>query len=133
MKIYIAGPMTGLPQNNFPAFDAAATKLREWGHEVVSPAELDDPSDRALAMSDMPATKTWGDFLARDVKLIADGGIEAIAFLPGWGNSRGARLEAYIALMCGIDNFAVMNDNDLTIVGSGYVAHTLEDFLELTY
>jgi hypothetical protein len=100
MKIYIAGPMTGLPQNNFPAFDAAAAMMRAEGHEIVSPAELDDPSDRDLAMRDLPATKSWGDFLARDVKLIADSGIEGILLLPDWFKSRGARLEATVGLLC---------------------------------
>lgn len=104
LKVYLAGPMTGLPQFNFPAFDAAASQLRDRGYDVVSPAELDDPETRkaALASPDgAPGTgshegETWGDFLARDVKLIADGGIEAIFVLPGWHRSRGARLETFI-------------------------------------
>ena len=105
MKVYLAGPMTGLPQNNFPAFDAAAKALRDQGHEVVSPAELDDPVDRDLALKDLPATKTWGDFLARDVKLIADAGIEGIVLLDKWYKSRGARLEATVGLLCGLKFF----------------------------
>lgn len=110
MKVYLAGPMTGIPQFNFPVFDAAAADLRERGFEVVSPAELDDPETRAAALaspdgapgSGMASDETWGDFLARDVKLIADGGVEAIVVLPGWEGSRGARLETFIAnALCG--------------------------------
>jgi Domain of unknown function (DUF4406) len=73
--------------------------LRSVGWIIVSPAELDDPIDRELALTDKPSRKTWGDFLARDIKLIADGGIEAIIFLPYWYNSRGARLEAMVGLL----------------------------------
>lgn len=102
MKVYIAGPMTGLPQNNFPLFDDIAVLLRKVGHEVTSPAELDDPIDRDLALKDLPATKTWGDFLARDIKLIADSGIECIVLLQDWEKSRGARLEATVGLLCGL-------------------------------
>lgn len=105
MRIYLAGPMTGIPQFNFPAFDAAAADLRDRGFDVISPAELDRPETRAAALASedgSPGTgttsgETWGDFLARDVKLIADAGLEAIVVLPGWSGSRGARLETFIA------------------------------------
>lgn len=104
MKVYIAGPMTWIPHNNIPAFDAAAEVLR-IEHEVVSPAELDDPDTRAAALaspdgapgSENAGGETWGDFLSRDLKVIADHGIEAIYVLPGWYKSRGARLETFIA------------------------------------
>lgn len=107
MKYYVAGPMTGYPQFNYPAFDRAAKDLRQRGFEVVSPAELDDEITRAAALlsSDgAPGTgstngETWGDFLARDVKLVADV-IDGIVVLPGWQNSKGARLETFIAFLC---------------------------------
>jgi hypothetical protein len=105
-KVYLAGPMSGLPQFNFPAFYAAAKALREQGFEVVSPAELDDAEDAGAAMKSPDGNmrgiaKTWGDFLARDVKLLADEGIKGIVFLPGWDKSRGAKLEATVGLLCG--------------------------------
>ena len=109
MRLYIAGPMTGYPQFNIPAFDSAAEDLRRLGHDVVSPAELDDPEDRAAALASPDGGtihytkgKTWGDFLARDVKLIADGGIEGIIVLPGWSMSKGARLETFVGHLKGL-------------------------------
>jgi hypothetical protein len=110
VRLYVAGPMTGLPRYNFPAFDTMAGLLRAQGHVVVSPAELDDPADRAAALASPDGRmhngahmgKTWGDFLARDVKLIADGGIEGIVVLPGWHRSRGARLETFVGFLCGL-------------------------------
>lgn len=103
-KVYLAGPMTGKPQFNIPQFDAAAADLRGTGLDVISPAELDDPVIRAISMASPDGAiatlnthgQTWGDFLARDIKLIADGGIEAIYVLPGWEKSRGARLETFV-------------------------------------
>ena len=105
MRAYLAGPMSGVPQFNFPAFDAAADHLRAAGHDIVSPAELDDPATREAARNSSDGSfgsgtvngETWGDFLARDVKLIADEGIEAIIVLPGWEGSKGARLETFVA------------------------------------
>lgn len=111
MRLYLAGPMTGIPQFNIPAFDAAAKRLRGEGFDVVSPAELDGPKVRRILLAspdgrdDLMALtgESWGDFLARDVKLIADGGIELIAVLPGWDRSRGARLETFVgAALCGL-------------------------------
>ena len=99
MKVYLANKMTGVPQMNFPWFDMAADFLRRQGFEVVSPAELDDPEVRAAALasedgalgSASPNGETWGDFLARDVKIIADAEIDAIVVGPQWNESRGAR------------------------------------------
>lgn len=135
MKVYTAGPMTGIPQFNFPAFDEAAAYLRGLGYEVVSPAELDDPVDRAAALASPDGSalsygtgvkKTWGAFLARDVKLIADDGIEAVFCLPGWEKSRGARLETFVAFLCGVPIY-VMRPNG---IGYNLAATSLGYLLE---
>ena len=112
MRVYLAGPMTGIPQFNYPAFIAMADRLRASDFDVVSPAELDDPDDRAAALASPDGRmlaytegtgKTWGDFLSRDVKLLSDNGIKAVVVLPGWQQSRGARLETFVAnAMCGL-------------------------------
>lgn len=116
MKIYIAGPMSGIPQFNIPAFDAAAARLRAVGYDAVSPAELDDPKTRKAALDspdgeikDTLNGETWGDFLARDVKLVADS-IDAVALLPGWEDSRGAQLEVFVARLCGLPIFLFDDD-----------------------
>ena len=112
MKIYLAGPMSGIPQFNYPAFDAAAAYLRDNGFDVMSPAEMDDPNIRAAALASPDGAhrefqdtleraghqpETWGDFLARDVKIVADQ-CDGIVLMEGWAGSRGARLEVFIAL-----------------------------------
>jgi hypothetical protein len=102
-SFYLAGPMSGLPQFNFPAFYAGATDLRGRGYEIVSPAELDDEQTKADAMASangnpQDAKRTWADFLARDVKIVADQ-VQGIVFLPDWHKSRGARLEAFVGLL----------------------------------
>lgn len=104
MKIYLAGRMSNMVQFNFPRFDEAARDLRVKGWTVVSPAELDDPETRKAALESpdgssesLARDETWGDFLARDVKLIADEGVEGIICLEDWWLSTGARLETFIA------------------------------------
>ena len=39
-RIYLSGPMSGLPELNFPAFHAEAARLRALGFEVVNPADF---------------------------------------------------------------------------------------------
>lgn len=107
ITVYLAGPMSGHPQFNFPLFDAVADRLRKLGYNIQSPAELDRPETRAAALASHDGSpdsgttngETWGDFLARDVKLIADG-VDAVAVMPEWWTSRGARLEAFVATLC---------------------------------
>lgn len=105
-KFYLAGPMSGYPQFNFPLFISAAADLRARGYEIVSPAELDAENGidkEAMASTDGDASRlsqTWGDMLARDVKIVADQ-VDGIILLPGWEKSRGARLETFVAVLSG--------------------------------
>jgi len=114
-QYYIAGPMTGLPQFNVPAFERMAERLRAAGFDVISPAELDSEGVKAAALVSLDgkldangklAGETWGDMLARDVKIIADVVRDGIVVLPNWFKSRGARLEVFVALLCNKDILA---------------------------
>lgn len=119
MKWYLAGPMSGIPQFNIPLFDKATAALRAGGLDVISPAELDNEETRAAALASPDGSpgsgttngETWGDFLARDVKLVADE-VGGIIFLPGWHRSRGARLEAFVGLLCGHRFMQYMPNDD---------------------
>lgn len=108
VRYYLSGPMRGYPRYNFPLFHRVAALLRAQHYDIVSPAELDSESVRAIAERSPGGTEcdrdghlggeTAGQILARDVRVIHDecGGI---ILLPGWERSRGARLEAFVALL----------------------------------
>lgn len=131
MKIYLAGPMSGYPQFNFPLFYEAAARLRALGFDVVSPAEMDaehgvDVQAMASVKGDLKdITETWGDLLSRDVKMIADGGINGIVFLPHWERSKGARLEATVGILKGNFSFFEYGEEPLRQLSAKYVAHTI--------
>jgi hypothetical protein len=97
--VYLAGPMSGLPEHNFPEFKRAAITLRQRGYEVVSPVEMDedDGFDSVSAPGVVAGSDVWSRFLARDVKIVADERIDAVVVLPGWEFSRGAQLEVHVA------------------------------------
>lgn len=90
MKIYLAGPMRGYPEHNFPAFRAAAAKLRADGHEVFNPADTGEPVGWRIR-----------DYMFLDLSWICNHA-EAVALLPGWRDSLGATAEHATAVAIGI-------------------------------
>lgn len=89
-SLYLSGPMTGLPDLNFPAFHAEAARLRRAGWHVVNPAELN--TNPLL---------TWKQCLRVDLREMLT--CSAVAHLPGWQRSDGAHLETYVAHRVGLD------------------------------
>jgi len=121
MRIYLAGPMRGIPSFNFPAFDYAADKLRAKGHEVFSPSDRDrtvygEKLEQNAAGSEDEAASNVGfslrEALAADCAWIC-GHAEAIALLPGWEKSTGANAENALAVALGLTRI---------ILGKEYVA-----------
>ena len=84
MRTYLAGPMTGLPDLNFPAFRAAAARLRARGLTVINPAELNP--DQGI---------DWYSAMRADIAALVT--CDSIHMLPGWERSTGATLEHHIA------------------------------------
>ena len=89
IRCYIAGPMTGLPQFNFPAFHTAAAQLRARGLDVENPAE--NPA---------PPCGSWLAYMRMAVCQVAKS--DALVLLPSWENSRGARVEFNLAVGMGL-------------------------------
>jgi hypothetical protein len=88
-KIYIAGPMTGLPGLNFAAFHERAAELRALGHTVINPAEINP--DHSMA---------WSDCMRKDIAALVT--CDQIDLLGGWQQSKGATLEHHIAERLGL-------------------------------
>jgi hypothetical protein len=110
MKIYLAGPMRGHPNFNFPAFDMAAVRLRAQGHEVFSPADHDRKNVPAAALMNETGDEdqlareshyTINDALAADTAWICRHA-QAVALLPGWEKSTGAQAERALGVALGL-------------------------------
>lgn len=89
MKLYLSGPITGMPDKNRPLFAAEAARLRALGYEVVSPHELGFADD-----------DTWEHCMRGCIKALMD--CDVIVLLPGWADSRGAGKELQAAGWVGI-------------------------------
>ncbi len=101
MRVYIAGPMGGIPNWNHPLFDEAEKRWKEAGHQPYNPAHI----DRALNYP--KESETTGQDL-RHIMYTDLGCImfaDAIALLPGWENSLGSAVELAFAQFLGIKIF----------------------------
>lgn len=127
MRIYLSGPISGVENGNQEAFNDAAEALRKHGHGVLSPIELDETDGVDPAAPHDP--EEYAQLLARDILLIAERGIEAVALLDGWEHSKGARAEVEFARACGLDLYTLDAEYNLMpwegITGGELRAETL--------
>lgn len=122
MKIYLAGPMRGIPEFNFPAFFAAEGYLKSAGHYVFNPARRDEERHGSALSKGNPtgdevqAAVQHGfslrEALRDDTNYICMEA-EAIALLPGWENSKGARAEKALAEALGHQVFFLDSNGEL--------------------
>jgi hypothetical protein len=89
MRVYLAGPMTGLPHFNWDAFNAEATRLRSLGYEVENPAEGHETQD-----------KSWLYYMRKAITQMLR--CDMVGLLPGWEKSKGASIEANLAFDIGL-------------------------------
>lgn len=93
--LYVAGPMSGLPDFNYPAFRLAGQRLSRLGFEVLNPADID-----AMHNPDPSRPQTWDWYMRHALTMLlrADG----VALLDGWESSKGASLEVTVAEALGL-------------------------------
>lgn len=95
-RIYVAGPMRGYPDFNFPAFDAARDRLLGYGWRVISPADIDRQQDLCVI-------QPHHVYANRDTQVIIDlarnnpTGNNSLYMLRGWEKSKGASAEHALA------------------------------------
>lgn len=88
LRVYVAGRMRGVEDLNRPAFARASEKLRTEGHSVYNPA--------AANLEGMPLPGIMAQVLTQLCES------EAVALLPGWWRSGGARIEWMLAKYLGL-------------------------------
>jgi hypothetical protein len=105
-QIYVAGPMSGYKDWNYPAFYAAEEKLKKEGWRVKNPARKDEEmgyddaeakadGDTALAIA--KGTFNFREAFMWDIQQVLEG--DAIFMLKGWETSPGACAEHATAVV----------------------------------
>jgi len=102
LKLYLAGPMRGIEEYNFPAFRKAARELRARGHTVFSPADHDVKHDGFNPKTD--AAKPLAHYMRYDLPAVCRS--DAVVNLDGWEKSTGACLENFTAAVCDIPSLS---------------------------
>lgn len=85
--VYIAGPMTGLPDYNRKAFSDAEDAIRCHCKDILNPARHPDGWEHSRYMR----------HAVRDLLLST-----VVVFLPGWQQSKGAKFERHMAEIMGL-------------------------------
>ena len=116
MCVYISGPMSGIPQFNIPLFERTEEYLRRGlphGAKIISPAKLIPAPARQFCLDSATGDHKdvehvsgsyWAN-VCTDLMIITNH-VTHVTFLPDWWTSKGARVEAYVALMAGVTNFS---------------------------
>lgn len=97
-SIYVAGPMQGIKNYNWPHFDEVASALRLGGWRVENPVEIGNRFGTAKQIAGDP------DLLAKviEAELEAVSRCDAIYLLNGWHKSPGAKAELAVAIDKGL-------------------------------
>ena len=97
MKVYVCGPITGLPNMNREAFASAAKQLQDLGHQPVNPHET-----CATIVQEHTGTsdELWQKCMRADIRELMT--CDCLVLLPGWHESKGAKLELELAMRLGI-------------------------------
>lgn len=120
---YLAGPMRGLPEYNFPQFHKAAAILRKLGWAIISPAEMDEEAGehvteghKAGQIIDQQGNRR---IVRRDLEAILSLRSEnndAIIVLPDWYNSTGTNAEVRVGKWLGLELYQLTWDRDAVIL-----------------
>lgn len=129
--VYIAGPMRGYPEFNFPAFDKARDEFLQNGWNVISPADIDRAAGFSQSVPDQPLdqrTFAYRDFYA--LFLLAHLKNGAIAMLHGWEKSTGAVAEFFLARWLGLKILDAQSGQLLKVICTGDIYGKVHDFFD---
>jgi Domain of unknown function (DUF4406) len=103
LRVYIAGPIAGMPDGNKEAFLLRVKQLTDAGHEPLNPWDIGAEHEGYECIGEPVEHSTdhlYGCYLRGDIMrmMFCDG----ISLLDGWENSKGAVTEEHVARSIGL-------------------------------
>ncbi len=110
-RIYLAGPVTGVPDFNRRGFASAQAMLEEAGYRVLNPINMTEEYDE---INEIPrGSASWDTYMRIALRgLIA---CQTLVALPGWTTSRGAQIEVTLATSLRMPVFQIITQHQLLI------------------
>lgn len=93
MRLYVIGPVSGLEEDNRPAFEDARGRLLEAGYEVEIPHDT------------IPPGTSWQSAMKHSIKRMFEA--DAVAMIDGVLRSEGATIERDLCRRIGVDCLTV--------------------------
>jgi Domain of unknown function (DUF4406) len=105
LDLYIAGPMRGYANHNFPAFHEAAKKWERNSAigRIYNPAKMDEDEGFIGTCMSLDGREHLKACMERDVAAVLKS--DAMLMLRGWEKSDGARVEHALAVYLGLAIF----------------------------
>jgi len=115
---YISGPISGLQNGNFDKFDLAQKELEKQGYIVVNPHEINKELYQKWAsklddISQSTQDEIWRDFMKSDIRHLTL--CSCVFVLDGWEDSRGSRIEIFLAQKLGMKVYYCKDFSEFTI------------------
>lgn len=108
LRVYISGPIAGHPDGNRSIFFKYEQAITAAGHTAVNPHNVSHEHDGPCmgaevprSLGEEPAEHRYGCYMRADLVALLE--CDAIVMLPGWGLSKGAKVEYDVAKILGIE------------------------------
>jgi nucleoside 2-deoxyribosyltransferase len=111
-RIYLSGPITGMPDQNKHAFREAQLFYENLGFEVDNPHEI-GAALLAIDITEQGTIPAEKDYMASDIMFLSKCNLMAV--LPGFERSLGASFEIAFASAYGIPIVEAYTNNPLTV------------------
>ena len=137
MKYYMGGPMSGIPEYNFPFFKAMTQLFRDNGYDIITPVEIardlrGDPIVRKEVGMKEGQIPLRNDFLMFDAECVLKKS-HGVIMLPNWRESTGAVMEAAAAIAVGKPLYEVRFDRVQTVEEVRYRIRAEKQHYETLY